>query len=545
MWRSVLTIVASAAGIVALFGQTPTGQTSSPASTPITRDNPTPRTGTGVIRGRVTTAESDNGTPIRTARVSVSQGGGFAQPAFTDDLGRFELTALAAGRYIVTSEKTGFARTRYGAKNDVDLPLPVDVVDGGIVEGVEIRMPKGAAVAGRIVDDLGEPVVQARVSVGLAQIAGNQLRVVPVPRPATLTDERGEYRVGGLPAGRYYVSANASPFGSTASWSQTYYDAVPALADATPIVLSAGEERSGVDFTLVATTPARVTVTLIDQSGAPLRGLINMMLTDASGTMIRNIALPISPMTPSLEPGDWLAAASPEDRTVTALARLRPSSGEVTGLNLVARPGATMRGRVVFEGSTAPVFTGISVRTRVVGAEGSLLSKSANVKIDGSFEILNLIGPILLQVTNLPSGWGVRAARYDGRDVLDDPIPLEGGETIDDVQVVLTSEVVQIDGTAVDSSGRPFPGCMVALVPEDADLRFRARRAVVQRTDQNGRFTVPGLLSGPYLLAATPDIDAATWLAPNGFDGLARATIPLTLVGQGKKPLTVPCVRLQ
>ena len=151
-------------------------QTRTPASQP-TRDTPVRNAGTGVIRGRVIVDGSVPPTPISGVRVSFSGGPGI-EPIFTDGAGRFELTALLAGRYILTAEKTGFAKTRYGATSELDQPIPVQVSDEASVSDVQIGMSKGAAITGRIVDDLGDPVVGAVVTVGFLRIAGRATTVV-------------------------------------------------------------------------------------------------------------------------------------------------------------------------------------------------------------------------------------------------------------------------------------------------------------------------------------------------------------------------------
>jgi hypothetical protein len=128
--------------------------------------------GTAVIRGRVVSVGSEAATPIRDARVSVSPPSGSLDPVFTDGAGRFEVSGLAAGRYTLTAEKTGFVPTRFGSKNDLDPPGPLDVGDATVLDGIEIRMPKGAAIVGRILDELGEPVAGAAVSAGYLRVAG-------------------------------------------------------------------------------------------------------------------------------------------------------------------------------------------------------------------------------------------------------------------------------------------------------------------------------------------------------------------------------------
>ena len=80
-----------------------------------------------------------------------------------------------------------------------------------MVDGIEVRMPKGAAISGHIVDQFGDPVEAASVSARrTVRVAG---RMDTVTQATTLTDDLGEYRLGGLPPGSFVVSARASELG--------------------------------------------------------------------------------------------------------------------------------------------------------------------------------------------------------------------------------------------------------------------------------------------------------------------------------------------
>src|SRR5687768_10700329 len=130
------------------------------------RDERPTATGTGVIRGRVVSAVDSS--PIQAARVSLA-GPSLAEPVFTDRSGQFELSKLAAGRYTITAEKTGFVRARYGSTSGLDPPIPIELVAGALVSALEVRMPKGAAVSGRVTDELGNPVIGSPMSIGFYQ----------------------------------------------------------------------------------------------------------------------------------------------------------------------------------------------------------------------------------------------------------------------------------------------------------------------------------------------------------------------------------------
>ena len=532
------------------------GTASAIAQNPTPRDNArqADRTGTGVIRGRVVTADRV-ATPIRNARVSIAQVD-VAEPVFTDSTGRFTLSALPAGRYALVAEKTGFARARHGAINPLDPGMPIDVRDGAIVDGIEVRMMKGAAIVGGIVDEAGDPVVGATVSVNMPRTVGSELTFVTGGR-ATETDDRGVYRLGDLAPGRYYVSVAGASEGAritnapeewarTSGWARTFYPGVPSAAAATPIALGPGEERTAVDFVLAQSKPAKLTLSLADASGAPAKGLINLFLPDETGsTILDNRGVPIglgAKMTPTLPPGEWVAAAVDGGK---ALAHVKLSSGEEASLTLMIGAGGRIAGRVVFDGSSRPPPLG-SVRIAVRGAgidraaiAPALSNGPAVIKPDGSFELTGAVGTIQI-APNQAGRWTMRSATYGDHDLLDDPLTLTGNEDIRDVLVVYTDQLAEITAIVNDADGHAVPGCAVALFPDGVGAAVSRRTALV-RADQNGRVTFTGLLSGSYLAAAAPNIDASAWLSADSLDRLRSVATRVTLADHDKKSLTFSC----
>ena len=69
-------------------------------------------------------------------------------------------------------------------------------------------MPRGSVIAGRIVDEFGEPVADATVSRRCASSGpSGRRRLVNAGRIAQ-TNDLGQFRMYGLPPGDYYVSAS-------------------------------------------------------------------------------------------------------------------------------------------------------------------------------------------------------------------------------------------------------------------------------------------------------------------------------------------------
>jgi hypothetical protein len=127
------------------------------------RDNQARQTGTGRLRGRVVGGES--GQPLRRAIVRL-QGQEFREGrvASSDEEGRWEMKDLPAGRYNLTASKGGYVQLNYGQRRPFERGRPIELADGQTLENVNFNLPRGSVIAGRIIDEFGEPVADVMVS---------------------------------------------------------------------------------------------------------------------------------------------------------------------------------------------------------------------------------------------------------------------------------------------------------------------------------------------------------------------------------------------
>jgi len=144
-----------------------------------------------IVRGRVVRA-GDPAVPLPRARISLNSLP-TAERVFTDDQGRFEIAVPAPGTTL-TASKPGF----------VTATLPVS--RRRAPEPIEIPLVRGAALIGRVIDPFGQLVALSGVRVRPV----DQARLAdPVHAPVNaVTNDRGEFRVGGLAPGSYEVSAS-------------------------------------------------------------------------------------------------------------------------------------------------------------------------------------------------------------------------------------------------------------------------------------------------------------------------------------------------
>jgi Carboxypeptidase regulatory-like domain len=572
MWRTATIAVLGAVALSAQAPLRPTPQ-APPRDTRLLRPASPGSTApiNGVIRGRVVTDRADAPLPIVKARVVVAGAISEVEPFFTDSLGRFEFS-LPPGHYTISAEKTGFAATRYGAATLFDPLVPIDL-QSGATEEIEIRMPKGAAVFGRIIDDLGDPVVGARVSAGVVWMEGLNRRLQSVSRTPAVTDDLGEYRIGGLPPGRYLLSVAApsafavtiasfdvdSPPARRIGWGKTFYPSGSSSAGATPIDLATGEEHGGVDVTLVPFRPARLSVS-ISGGATPAPGtMINTTLrfipanepdsesaAPGQGLGFNSTSFANVPSPPvNIDPGEWIVVA--RRNAIGAIAHISLSSGDEASLVLPLQPGARLTGRVLFEGSTRhPPPT--SVHIDVIGAGPDvgvsplLLAPGGPfaVRPDGAFEITGVIGTVELAVAD-PMGWAVKNIKAGDRDLLGASLTLSGTELLEGLELVLTDQVADLSGSIVNS----VPGCKVAVFPAADDAAFNARRMRLTSPDKRGQFFIEDLPPGAYFAIARPDINPADWTMPLAVNRFRESATPFSIASREKKTLTLECLSIR
>jgi hypothetical protein len=142
------------------------------------------------VVGVVVDAETD--IALRRARIAITAAASRLAPVFTDELGHFFLDV--SGDVTLTISKAGYASEIVKFASSRESPAELRVV-----------MKRGGVITGRVVDGLGVPALAATVAVHLVPPATDA--DTPTPVLTALTDDRGEFRFGGLPGGEFQVGA--------------------------------------------------------------------------------------------------------------------------------------------------------------------------------------------------------------------------------------------------------------------------------------------------------------------------------------------------
>jgi hypothetical protein len=291
--------------------------------------------GTASIAGVIVAADPA-APPIRRATITLNGGGGRAgglgrggRVTVSDDAGAFQFAALPEGRYTITAAKAGWVTTQYGAtRPGRGGGVTINLADGQQLSSVRMKMTHGAAITGTLFADgrLLPQSVQMR-ALPVQTIDGDR-RLSGQTGNATY-DERGVYRIYGLPPGDYLIgaafpsmgidlrvateeellwaqqllkrppasspiatasttNAAASPDdtappapGGRVGYAPVYYPGTLDPAQAEIVTIHAAEERRNVDFPLRLLPTAAIKGTVFDPQGVTLQNA-QVMITRTS-----------------------------------------------------------------------------------------------------------------------------------------------------------------------------------------------------------------------------------------------------------------------
>src|SRR4051812_8449905 len=215
---------------------------------------------TARIAGLVKSAADDR--PLARARVMASSPA-LPEPrvVITAADGKYTISDLPAGGYTITATRTGYAPFTFGQGRSVT-GMPVNVAAGQQVTGIDLPLAAGGVIAGRILDEDGAPFAGATVDALITRFQAGTDTLFSVS--TSQTDDRGEFRLFGLPPGAYYVSAADPAFASVSTpkgvlhYTPTYFPGTPLAGQARTVTVGGGDPPR-VEFRLQLVPPARVT----------------------------------------------------------------------------------------------------------------------------------------------------------------------------------------------------------------------------------------------------------------------------------------------
>lgn len=291
--------------------------------------------------------------------------------------GEFRFSEVDAGSYFVVAEAPGvlfprsaYAVNEFGIGTDTEFKQTQVSVDGKNSVRCEVRVVRAGTIRGTITYADKEPVLDGRIVL----FRRKDGIVTPFFAEAnTTTNDRGMYRIDGLPDGEYFLAVAAGR--TTASISRTsietglptsYYPGVSSITEAKAIQIQSGSEIAGIDITLVddplrqisgvvkwrqnGTVPEKAALVLrrkdepkVDLS---LVTVYESMAREAEegGLIVRDAGLvfrSFPPFTEADKKGEWsFADVPPGTYVITAFAHRKPEKVQTVDGKIVDDAGS-------------------------------------------------------------------------------------------------------------------------------------------------------------------------------------------------------------
>jgi hypothetical protein len=554
------------------------------AQSVLPRDRPDPparaAAGTAAIQGRV--VDGQTGLPLPRVRIrlnGMSRMSPTGQPrgVTTDESGSFAFTGLPSGLFMISAEKSTYLPARFPAGETLrSLVGTLALSDGQRLEGVVVPMYHGGAIAGHVIDSLGDPVEFAQVQALRLPPSG---RAKPQSRGGTMSNDLGEYRIARLEPGQYllYVTPQHRPAVSNGGRNDvpepaepepvpTFYPGVPGIGGAQPIAVGRGTTASDVDIPIVDGFTALVSGTLLDASGRPASagasisarpimtelGPISLGMSNAQVQPDGGFQIKLPPGEYELQGTVFHPGTSPRAGLQEyGLVRVNVS-GDTSGVTIQAGTGARVSGRIVFDGASA-VPPGPTLPNRpgsvVLAPKDDALCRmgTAEVQPDWSFTVEGVIGTCVVRVTGGLGPWTLKSVMHEERDLTDRPILLANGQEIRGVEVVLTDKRSEVAFHVTDEHGAQTRDYVGIIFPTDdgswADMANGRIRTLILAPDPpagsraqalpgaalRGREVVGGLPAGDYYAIAVDDLETDGTRDPGRLAQLSRAANRVTL----------------
>jgi hypothetical protein len=434
----------------------------------------------GAVQGRVVSAV--DGSVVKRAVVTLK--GEETYLVRTDGEGRFALRDVTPGKYEVE------ARDGYQGKAS-----PAVMVAAGANAALRVQLVPLATIAGRIVDEQGDPVAEASVEAMHYRFTGSNKQLRANARATT--NDRGEYLVADVAPSRYYVRASMPDqdppiIGGIADrgprrqlvYAAAYYPGTrdvtrAAMLDATPGAevrnVDLRLERQGV-YSISGSAPPGQQVELIRLGGEP-RGAYATNRGSSGPFEIWG-----------LTPGPYAVTAKKQG-VLWAMKRVEIGEDDVRGVDLTSENAVAVAGRVV----GAPA----GARVVLASEEAAALDLTAPVEGDGSFRVN---APAERYVVRVQGGGAyVQSMKIGDRVVADHRVT--PGAAAGEVVIAVSTAMGRVEGTVVDAGGRPAVGVNVTLVP-DQRLPYWGEMARTAVTNGSGSFTMAGVIPAEYRLFA-------------------------------------------
>ena len=412
-----------------------------------------------VIKGTV--VENDSGHPLARAIVTAQAvSGGLPVVIHSDSNGAFQFASLPAGSYVVSAVKLAFAEVQYGQKRWHAAGMPITLADNDTAD-LTIRLPHYGAFTGVLLDEN---------DVGLPE---HDLAVYSNTRPPRMlararTDDRGMYKVWGIPPGTYLVRTLSKQY-DDGGYLPTFYRDAPLLEQSHTVQAVLNRQVDHVDIRptpgqLLQPAASRVTgsvsrppsVTISADTGTEFGGI------DSAGNFT------FSPMAPGNY--ELLAQGTDHGRPLAAFQTITIDRDRGYAINLTGLPTV----QFVFEDTGGQPIDPRQVKILARRKDLATETKAETLLVNGKLSLLPGRWDVALAPTTAYCAMGFtppqsELAEHGRADGWNEMLLTSGSQNI--VKIVLSASPATLSGTVKSAGGDVVAGVPVFLESFDLDPR--------------------------------------------------------------------------
>jgi protocatechuate 3,4-dioxygenase beta subunit len=472
------------------------------------------------------------GNPLARARVSIVDASNpqNTQWMVTSEDGRFEFKQVGPGKYALQGAKRGFIPAGYNQHEQFSTAIVTGA--GFDTASLVLRLAPSAIISGKILDESGDPVRNAMVSlyredrrVGVGRIIrfGNDF-----------TDDQGAYEFTRLDAGSYFISVTTMPWYAVhpvtsrqpgtenvtptvdrsldVAYPLTYYGDGTEPNDAAPIPVRGGDHLQ-VDIHLNPVPALHLLFHVSENSpnGVTMPVLVKpsfdgMEIAQRGNVQYQMVSPGLYEMN-GVAPGRYTVRMPGNGRGDQANNEIDVTNdGQELDVSKIM-PGSNIKARVQLLGEAAlPSHLGIALRnSKMRIAAWEEVNAKNEIEFKGvaadKYDVLAFAQSKEFSVVRISS----KTSETPGHT-----LNVTTGSS-NAVSLSLVEGAVNVEGFA-KRAGEPAPGAMVVLVPKDPESHRELFRR--DQSDQDGSFNLQGVIPGVYTIVAIENGWDLDWVRP-------------------------------
>jgi hypothetical protein len=472
------------------------------------------------------------GIPLSQARVTLVDTADRRNSAFviTADNGRFTFAPLGRGKYALEGARRGFIPASYEQHEQFSTAIVTGTDFNS--ENLVLRLTPLAQLSGKVLDETGDPVRKANVTVYMENHQAGLKRTMPVGGDST--DDEGYYEFAALAPGNYFVSVSAKPwyaihsFASPARPNNLPPTVSPSLDVAYPTTFNNGatDSQGAAPLTIHGGDHLQVDVHV---SPVPV---LHLIFRAPPGDEKHGIAMPLF---------EKRVFDSVEYASFEGLRPISPGVYEMTGIPAgkysvrMQGPGSAQSQEsnemnLVKDGQELDVVQSVpnsSVKLTVKMPAREPQPKQLNIALqdsrmqvvafkevdpsgDAAFDDI-AAGKYSILVFSPNKRYSVIRTVSSGVKIPGHDLNATSGSNLS-LTVFLAAGVVSVEGF-VKRAGKASSGIMVALIPKDPQSHTDMYRR--DQSDSDGSFVLRDVIPGTYTLIAVEDAWGFPWQQPD------------------------------